>query len=260
MNEELVSIITPSYNSSAYIEETIRSILLQTYPYWELLITDDCSTDNSMEIIKGYVSRDSRIKLFQLEKNSGAGVARNFSIKEAGGRFIAFCDSDDRWMPDKLEKQVAFMLERNCALSYTSYEVCSEIGKRTGIISCKNRVGYWDLVRDGCIGCLTVMYDTAKLGKVLMPDIRKRQDWALWLLIIKRCKYALGIKEPLAVYRKRSGSISSSKWHLVSYNIKVYQEILHFSMVKSYIIFGVLFMPTYILKKFRQKYFESNIQ
>lgn len=259
MNGELVSIITPSYNSSAYIEETIHSILLQTYSNWELLITDDCSTDDSVEIIQRYVSRDSRIKLFQLEKNSGAGVARNFSIKKASGRFIAFCDSDDRWMPDKLKKQVAFMLEQGCTLSYTSYEVCSENGEKIGIVSCKNRVGYWDLVRDGCIGCLTVMYDTAKLGKVLMPDLRKRQDWALWLLIIKKCKSALGIKEPLAIYRKRAGSISSSKWNLVAYNIKVYQEILHFSVVKSYLVFSVLFMPTYLLKKFRQKYFKGNI-
>jgi len=125
-NFGLVSIITPSYNSSSFIAETIESILSQTYLNWELLITDDCSTDRSVEIIERYIQRDSRIKLFRLEKNCGAGVCRNRSISEAKGRFIAFCDSDDRWCPEKLEKQLAFMRGKDCALSYTSYMTCDE--------------------------------------------------------------------------------------------------------------------------------------
>ena len=134
-NFGLVSIITPSYNSSSFIAETIESILSQTYLNWELLITDDCSTDRSVEIIERYIQRDSRIKLFRLEKNCGAGVCRNRSISEAKGRFIAFCDSDDRWRPEKLEKQLAFMREKDCALSYTSYRLATRVARFPALLS-----------------------------------------------------------------------------------------------------------------------------
>ena len=161
-NFGLVSIITPSYNSSSFIAETIESILSQTYLNWELLITDDCSTDRSVEIIERYIQRDSRIKLFRLEKNCGAGVCRNRSISEAKGRFIAFCDSDDRWRPEKLEKQLAFMREKDCALSYTSYMTCDESGKISSIVIGKRRETYFSMRCDNRIGCLTAVYDTEK--------------------------------------------------------------------------------------------------
>lgn len=249
----LVSVITPSYNCARFIGATIESIQAQTYPNWELLITDDCSGDNTIEIIKKYSKKDCRIKFFRLDKNSGAGVARNNSIKQARGRFIAFCDSDDRWMPDKLEKQVAFMIKQRCTLSYTSYSVCSEVGEMMGVITCKSKIGYWHLVRDNCIGCLTAMYDTESFGKIFMPAIRKRQDWGLWLIMIKKCKYAYGIKQPLAIYRQRIDSISAKKINLIAYNLKVYKEVLHFSAFKSIVFFMFLFMPTYIYKKWKQK-------
>jgi len=251
MKEELVSIITSSYNSSIYIEKTIQSILSQTYRNWELLITDDCSTDDSVEEIHKYVEQDSRIKLFVLSENSGAGIARNNSIREARGRFIAFCDSDDRWLPEKLEKQIQFMQSHNYSLSFSSYYTCQENGKIVGEISCRSVINYYDLVRNNCIGCLTVIYDTKLLGKMYMPTIRKRQDWGLWLLIVKKCRYAYGLKTPLAVYRLRDNSISSSKWSLVSFNIKVYREVLNYSLFKSYLIFILLFLPTYFFKKIK---------
>lgn len=138
-NYGLVSIITPSYDCADFIGETIDSILSQTYTNWELLITDDCSTDKSRDIIREYADNDSRIKLLKLEKNSGAGVARNNSIKEAKGRFIAFCDSDDRWFPDKLEKQLAFMAAKDCQMSHTSYLTCDEVDKITGIVVCRRK-------------------------------------------------------------------------------------------------------------------------
>ena len=138
--QHLVSIITPSYNCAKYIEETIQSIQAQTYTNWELLITDDCSTDESVDIIRNYSATDSRIKLFILKENSGAGVARNNSIKEARGRFIAFCDSDDRWYPNKLECQLAFIKENGCALSYASYDVCDELGHKTGHVNCLSKL------------------------------------------------------------------------------------------------------------------------
>jgi glycosyltransferase involved in cell wall biosynthesis len=253
MNDEIVSIITPSYNSSAYIAETIQSILSQTYQNWELLITDDCSTDNSVEIINQYVQQDSRIKLFCLSENSGTGIARNNSLKYAKGRFIAFCDSDDRWLPEKLEKQITFMLKHKYALAHSSYFICIENGKIQGKVLCRPKVSYYDLIRDNTIGCLTVIYDTMILGKIYMPDIKRRQDWALWLIILKQCRYAYGILEPLAIYRLRKNSLSSNKFKLISYNIKVYRDVLYYSIFKSYIIFLFLFMPKYFLRKMRQK-------
>lgn len=249
----LVSIITPSYNSSEFIADTIEGIRRQTYPHWELLITDDCSTDNSLEIIQEYARKDARIKWQQLEVNSGAGVCRNKSIEAAKGRYIAFCDSDDVWMPQKLEMQLRFMEQKDCALVYSSYMTMDEQKKVTGVVVCMNRIDYASMKRDDGIGCLTAMYDTAKVGKMYMSSIRKRQDWGLWLEILAKCKVAYGVKEPLAYYRIRTGSISNKKLSLVKHNINVYRTILKFSAVKAYLFFCFVFIPNYLLKKFRVK-------
>ena len=158
----LVSIITPSYNSAEFIAETIESILAQTYTNWELLITDDCSTDNTKDIVTKYIQQDNRIKFFRLENNSGAGVARNNSIKEAKGRFLAFCDSDDCWLPTKLQKQLKFMVDNGYEFTCTSYESYNEEGEtKVGYIECKKEISYWTLLKDNSIGCLTSIYDTA---------------------------------------------------------------------------------------------------
>lgn len=142
ISKDLVSIITPSYNSSKYIAETIEGVLSQTYPNWELLITDDCSTDNSIEVINEYVQQDTRIKLLKLDINSGAGVCRNNSIEAAKGRYIAFCDSDDVWMPQKLEKQLELMEKIGCALSYSSYMQMNEEGNVSGIVVCNKKITF----------------------------------------------------------------------------------------------------------------------
>lgn len=247
----LVSIITPSYNSANFIVDTIEAILRQTYPYWELLITDDCSTDNSVEIIEKYTRKDPRIKLLRLEKNSGAGVCRNKSIEAAKGRYIAFCDSDDVWMPQKLEKQLAFMEKKGCALTYSSYILMDEDRNEKGIMVCMRKIDFASMKRDDGIGCLTAMYDTEKVGKMYMSSIRKRQDWGLWLEILAKCKVAYGIKEPLAYYRIRSGSISNNKFALVKHNINVYRTILKFSALKAYLFFLFVFIPTYLWKKLK---------
>lgn len=249
----LVSIITPSYNSSKFIADTIEGILKQTYPNWELLITDDFSTDNSIEIINKYVQQDSRIKLLKLGKNSGAGVCRNKSIEAAKGRYIAFCDSDDVWMPHKLEKQLAFMEKMDCALTYSSYMQMDEVGNEKGIVVCMRKIDYASMKRDDGIGCLTAMYDTEKVGKMYMSSLRKRQDWGLWLEILAKCKVSYGLKEPLAYYRLRSDSISNKKTALIKHNINVYRKILKFSDLKSYLFFFFIFMPTYICKKIKIK-------
>lgn len=250
----LVSIITPSYNCAEFIGETIKSIQSQTYENWEMLITDDCSTDNSYEIIKSFANEDDRIKLFKFENNSGAGVARNNSIKEANGRYIAFCDSDDRWYPEKLEKQLKLIRDKNCGMVYSSYMTCTEDGQSNGIVVCRNRETLSSIMRDDKMGCLTVMYDTEKVGKVYMPTIRKRQDWAMKLKVLQKCKEAYGLKEPLAHYRLRQNSISHNKRALVKYNIAVYQEVFGWSKFRSTIFFLFAFMPNYIIKKIGLKY------
>ena len=207
----IVSIITPSFNSANYICHTVESVLNQSYTNWELLIVDDCSTDNSREIIQSYVNKDSRIKLICLEKNSGAAVARNTGIEEARGRFIAFLDSDDTWHPEKLEKQLHFMLNNDYAFTYTQYHQVNENGDLIGDLYFPKRTNYHNLLKTCVIGCLTAMYDSHKIGKIYFPLIRKRQDYALWLKILKQIDYAYCVPMDLASYTVRSDSISANK-------------------------------------------------
>lgn len=252
-NYGLVSIITPSYNCAAFIGETIESIISQTYKNWELLITDDCSTDNSLEVISRYCASDPRVKLLRLEKNSGAGIARNNSIKAAKGRYIAFCDSDDRWYYNKLEEQLKFMDDENCALSYTSYDVCDETGELSGYVECLKNLSKDKILRDNGIGCLTAIYDTEMVGKNYMPSMRKRQDWCLWINIINKIGEARGLQKPLALYRDRAASISSNKMEMLKYNYEVYHTFLKKSSLISWCILMFSFMPYYIYKKIKQK-------
>lgn len=253
-NSPTVSIITPSYNCAEYIKETIQSIQAQTFTDWELLITDDCSSDNSREIIKNLAEKDQRIRLLCLDKNSGAGVARNNSIKEAKGRYIAFCDSDDRWFPKKLKKQLDFIKEKDCGMVYSSYLTCDDTGNPQGIVVCRHHEDLASMKRDDKMGFLTVMYDTEKVGKVYMPTMRKRQDWAMKLLVLLKCKDAYGLKQPLGYYRIRKDSISHNKKDLIKYNIAVYQEIFGWSKLRSLLFFVFQFMPSYFLKRLGLRY------
>lgn len=251
--QDLVSIITSTYNNEKYISATIEAIQSQTYPNWELLVTDDCSDDNSYGVVQSYIEKDPRIKLFKLNKNSGAGIARNNSIQHAKGRFIAFCDADDRWYPNKLEKQIGFMKNTGAHLSYSSYDVCDENNNIIGFVSCLKNLTYPKILRDNGIGCLTAIYDAEQIGKHYMPAIRKRQDWCLWIEIIKNYGAALGLKESLAIYRHRDDSISSNKFELLKYNFDVYNKVLkHNRFVSSILLYGY-FMPYYVYKKFKQK-------
>lgn len=244
----LVSIITPTYNSVLFIDNAITSIQRQNYTSWELLITDDCSTDGTWEILQRYQKEDKRIKIFQLEKNSGPGVTRNNSIEHASGRFIAFCDSDDQWKPEKLKRQIKFMLDNDLALSYSSYDVIDDKGNLIGEVTAPKKVTYHTMLRNNYIGCLTAIYDTQKVGKVFMPDLRKRQDWALWLEILKKVPFALGMQENLAIYRDRSKSISANKLNLIRYNWNVYRKIEKFSIIFSFFLL-IQFLFFYFLKK-----------
>ena len=221
----LVTVITPSYNCSSFISQTINSVLEQKYTDWEMIIIDDCSTDNSVDVIQSFTERDTRIKLIRLPENSGAAVARNAGIKAATGRYIAFLDSDDRWLSHKLATQVQFMQEREVAFSYAAYEKLNEQGKVVGTVGVPERVSYSDLLKVCSIGCLTAMYDAQKLGKVYMPLIRKRQDLGLWLRILKQEPYAYGIQQVLGQYQLRADSISANKRSAAQFTWKLYREV-----------------------------------
>ena len=182
-NKPLVSIVTPSYNSEALIGETIQSILNQTYTNWELIIVDDCSSDQTVDIIKEYT--DERIQLHILEQNSGAAVARNHAIKKATGKYLAFLDSDDLWTEDKLEKQVRFMQTNDWAFSFTGYELMNEEGiLMNKYVPVPYVMNYHTLMKNTIIGCLTVMLDREKIGDQYMPNIRAGQDTAFWLQLL----------------------------------------------------------------------------
>lgn len=231
----LVSIITPLFNGEGFIEETIKSVISQSYGNWEMIIVDDCSMDNGPKIVENYVNGEKRIKLIRLAENGGGAVARNRSIKEAKGKYIAFLDSDDIWYPEKLEKQVKFMEENDYSFTYTWYEKISEKGQLLGeIVKSKDKVDYKELLKSNQIGCLTATYNQNKLGKIYMPLIRKRQDYALWLQILKKTRYGYCLKESLAQYRIVNGSISSNKISLLKYNWQLFYQIEKLNFIKSF--------------------------
>lgn len=255
MYGELVSVIMPTHNSSKFLAASIESILGQTYKNLELLVTDDCSTDSTRDMLQSYAAKDSRVKVEYLTEHSGPAVTRNKSIERAIGRYVAFCDSDDRWLPEKLEKQILHMDEHNCALCSSSYLICNDDGQVTGVNYSPSSITLKALKRDNKIGCLTAIYDIKRLGqKYYMPDIRKRQDWALFLNIMRDCQICYCVKEPLAFYSRHSkGSVSSDKMTLIKYNVNVYETVFGYSKFKSWFFFLFLFLPTYFLKMLKVK-------
>ena len=236
---ELVSIITPTYNSEEYMGHTIESVQAQTYEAWELIVVDDGSSDGTCQLVADAAVADSRIKFFKSEENKGAAAARNKAIQESSGRYIAFLDSDDLWREDKLARQLAFMAERRAVLSYTAYEKIDERGARQGrVISVPDKIDYRGLLRASIIGCLTAVYDTKELGKVYMPEIRRRQDYGLWLKILRQGEMAHGLNVPLAFLRKRNESLSSNKLLSAYYVWKLFREVEGLRMIPSMYYFA----------------------
>lgn len=225
MGSELVSIISPVYNAAETIEDMLHSVLNQSYPNWELILVDDCSTDNSVALINPYLD-DPRIKLLQNESNLGPAKTRNRAIEAATGRFIAFLDSDDMWLPGKLEKQVAFMLDNGYVLSHTAYAWMDAGGHVLDkIISAPEELDYEQMLDFNYIGCLTGMYDAGTIGKYYMPDILKRQDYGLWLSIMRAGHKAYFLNEVLAYYRTGRDSVSSNKFKTVQYNWYILRQV-----------------------------------
>lgn len=213
--DDLVSIIVPVYNAGIYIKETVEMVRAQTYPGWELLLVDDCSGDDSRQVIRRYMDsvRDERIRLIEKESNEGAAMARNTGMNQAQGRYIAFLDADDIWMPDKLEKELAFLKEKQAAFVFTAYEFGDKNARGTGkIVHVPELLTYRQALSRTVIFTTTVLLDTAKTGRELiqMPAV-KSEDTATWWKILKTGISAYGLDEVLAVYRRPAASLSSNK-------------------------------------------------
>lgn len=226
-----VSIIMPSYNSASTIVSSIKSVQQQKYPHWELLITDDGSTDDTVELVQRLASEDERISIEVNLVNSGAGFSRNQSINRSTGKYIAFLDADDLWLPDKLTTQVSYMEQTGTLFSYTAYQKFSDSGLG-GVIIPPTRVTHNQLLYGCVIGCLTAMFNADVLGRQTMPLIRKRQDMGLWLKLLKICGEAHGIPEVLAYYRTDSG-MSKNKINAAGYQWQFYRDVVGLNVFKS---------------------------
>ena len=223
--DELVSIIMPSYNTANYIAASIQSVLDQTYPNWELIIVDDCSTDDTDAVVAPFLT-DARIRYLKNEQNSGAAISRNRALREAKGRWVAFLDSDDLWYPTKLEAQLKFMQSHGYHFSYTKYEELNEAGAQTGVhVSGPKRITRTGMYNFCWPGCLTVMYDAEAIGLIQIADIRKNNDYAMWLKVCQKADCYL-LDTCLAQYRRgRTGSISSHHIAaMVSWHYKLFRD------------------------------------
>lgn len=253
----LVSIITPLYNCEKYIGKTIESVQNQTYQNWEMLVVDDCSSDKSCEIVESYVGNDCRVKLLHNPQNSGAAVSRNYALREARGKWIAFLDSDDIWVPEKLQKQLLFMNSNDYAFSYTATSEMDESGKSLN----KHERGPKIVTRMmlytfNYMGTLTVMYNRDKIGLIQIEDLKRRNDYAMWLKVIKKSQCYF-LDEELSVYRvRKSGSLSNGKGRKIQM-IKDHYLLFRKGEKMNPLVSGALTMVNivfYFYKKVRYKY------
>lgn len=243
----------PFYNGGEYFIETVESIKKQTFHDWELIIIDDCSTDeNSIKLLRNVANSDKRIILENTTENSGAGIARNVGIERARGRYIAFCDSDDWWYPEKLEKQLIFMQTNGYSFVCSYYEDADANLKPYYTMKQPLVMSAKDLKYSCSVGTPGVIYDTEIIGKVYMPPMRRGEDWSCWLKIIKKAKELHVYPEPLWKYRHLSASETSNKLLMTKNVIAVYRTAFGYSMLKSILVTLFIFIPKNILKKVRK--------
>ena len=234
MTHGLVSVITPTYNCGKYIAETIEAVISQTYPLWEMIIVDDCSTDNTGSIVEAYTQKDTRVRYICLPENRGAAYARTVAMAQAEGEYMAFCDSDDLWMPDKLQKQLDFMQAGGYAFTCTAYRHMTEDGTPLSkVVKTIPKTDYNRLLLDCPVGNSTVMYHVPTMGKFEVPDIRRRNDDALWLKMLKKEPYIFWMPDILMQYRVRKNSLSGNKFALIKYHWQLYRDIEHLSVFRS---------------------------
>lgn len=239
MDSPLVSIIMPSYNCERFIRLSIESVINQTYKNWELLIQDDCSTDKTLDIIKEFAAKDNRIKYEVNLQNSGAAVTRNNAIARSEGVWLAYLDSDDLWVADKLDKQMRFMEVNKCNACFSRYEHIDTEGNSLGVqAKVKKKVTHADLLIHDWFGCLTLIYKQDLNHKIYGADVSKANDYALFLEVMKNIDYAAGVDECLAMYRIRKGSVSRNKFKKAKPYIHVLQTVEKKSYLMSWLLLG----------------------
>ena len=231
----MISIITPAFNAEKYISKTIESIQNQSYQEWELIIVDDCSTDNTLLLSQDYAKNDKRITIFHAPKNGGVAKARNIGLENAKGEYIAFVDSDDLWKPDKLEKQLAFMKEKGCVLSYTDFQKFNTVDGTLGkVMKCPKKMRANDILKNTAIGCLTVMVDKKQAGEFRMPMLGHTEDNCTWYHILKDTnQYAYNVGEVLSLYRDGNASMTKNKCKSAKLQWNTYRCYFKFSIIKS---------------------------
>lgn len=242
MQKKMISIVTPVYNAEKFIDETINSVLTQTYAHFEWLLVEDHSSDNSYDLINSYAKKDDRIVVLQTPENSGAAVARNMGLTHAKGDIIAFIDSDDKWYSEKLEKQWQFMLENQFGFTYTKFELINQDGtlKKTSS-KLPDKLNYVGLLKNTAIACSTVMIDKRVTGDFRMPLVRKGQDTATWLKLLRKIDYAYLLDKTLNQYRTVENSLSSNKLQAVKRTWNTYYNLEEMSFLKAayYLMFSL---------------------
>jgi teichuronic acid biosynthesis glycosyltransferase TuaG len=226
-----ITVVMPAYNAAGFIAEAIVSVQAQTRTDWELVIVDDGSTDATVQIAEDFAIQDARIQVLRQQENAGPAAARNRAIAAGHGRYVAFLDADDRWLPEKLSKQIGFMEDRGHAFTFTAYWRVKEEGHR--LSAAVQSVTYDQLLKGNVIGCLTAVYDRSVLGTCFMPNLPARQDYGLWLDLLKKTPFAYGLDVPLAEYRVTSESLSSSKILVIKYNWQLLRQVERLSILRS---------------------------
>lgn len=237
MKNDLISVIIPVYNAEKFLKQTINTVLQQTYKNWELILVDDKSTDNSIEIISKYIEKNKNIRLIKNESNSGAAMSRNKGIDVANGKYIAFLDADDLWEKEKLEKQLKFMKGKKCAFSFTAYEFANENGIGNGRkVKIPEKINYRQALKNTTIWTSTVCIDIENIEKELvkMPDVKRGQDTATWWKILKTGIDAYGINEVLAYYRRTNESLSANKLKALKRTWNLYRKVEKLNVFYSF--------------------------
>ncbi len=231
----LISVVTPVYNAEKYLEDVYNSLSEQSHQDWEWLVTEDCSSDNSFEMLKSIAERDPRVKLSRNNENSGAAVARNVSLERASGEYVAFLDADDCWLPNKLEKQLAFMLKTNSTFCCHNYHMIDETGKFMKEVGVPEYVKFENLLAYNPLGISFVMLKRSVIGDIRFDvTLKRRQDWVFWYHLIQKEKVCHSTSEVLGSYRKDSiHSISKNKFHMALIQWKMYRNYFHLGFFRS---------------------------
>ena len=246
--QPLVSIVMPMFNMVDHVGQAVLSVVAQTVADWELIVVDDASTDGSAEVVASLAAQDPRIVVVKQPVNGGAAAARNIATERARGRYIAFLDADDLWESEKLEHQIRFARAHDYAFTHSWYRRITADGTPYGaVVTAPERQSYRDILRTNRIGCLTVMYDTSQVGKVYAPDIPKRNDYAMWLTLLKRVECAHCLPMVLASYRRSPGGLSSNKIGLIAPLYRLFRRIENLSCPAS-----AFFTASHVASKFRR--------